>query len=73
MLARSSYNREIGVVVWTAREAVMALVRREKVTVVDYYWPGMETGIVASGCLPAIDTAMLLDGCWFASEAVMVV
>ena len=51
----------------------MVLARREKVTVVDYYWPGMETSIVASGCLPAIDTAMLLDGCWFTSEAVMVV
>ena len=29
---------------------------------VDYYWPSMETGIVADGCLPAIDTAMLLAG-----------
>ena len=50
----------------------MVLARREKITVVDYYWPSMETGIVADGCLPAIDTAMLLDGFWFASEAVMV-
>ena len=50
----------------------MVLAPRENITVVDYYWPSMETGIVAGGCLPAIDTAMLLDGCWFASEAVMV-
>ena len=47
--------------------------RRDEITVVDYYWPSMETGIVAGGCLRAIATAMLLDGCWFASEAVMVV
>ena len=46
---------------------------KRKITVVDYYWPSMETGIVAGGCLPANDTAMLLDGCWCASEAVMVV
>ena len=46
---------------------------KRKITVVGYYWPNMETGIVADGCLPAIDTAMLLDGCSFASEAVMVV
>ena len=46
---------------------------KRKITVVDYYWPSMETSIVADGCLPAIDTAMLLDACWFASEAVMVV
>ena len=51
----------------------MVLVRREKIMVVDYNWPGMEKGIVAGGCLPATDTAMLLDGCWFTSEAVMVV
>ena len=47
--------------------------KKKKITVVDYYWPSMETGIMADGCLPAIHTAMLLDGCWFASEAVMVV
>ena len=46
---------------------------KRKITVVDYYWPSMETGIVADGCLTAIDTDLLLDGCWFASEAVMVV
>ena len=51
----------------------MVLAKREKVIVADYYWPGMETGIVASGCLPAIGAVMLLDGCWFTSEAVMVV
>ena len=73
MLDRNSYNREIGGGCWTAREAVMVLARREKIMVADYYWPGMETGIVAGGCLPAIDTAMLLDGCWFASEVVLVV
>ena len=73
LLARNSHNREIGVVVGQQGKQSWCELEEKKIIMVDYYWPGMETGIMAGGCLPAIDTSMLLDGCWFATEAVMVV